>query len=295
MRDRLERHEKIMGFGHAVYRTMDPRATVLKDLAREVGARHGDERWADIFEALQETVYEQKQLWPNVDLYAAGVYHSLGIPTDLMTPLFALARMAGWTAHVREQYADNKVIRPGSTYVGPARPGLGADRGTQLAVFPVGDAPRRGALDDARARLHVGRGLVELRRLQVAERRRDLGACFLQLARNLGEALGERSRVVGRESSMSASASSNAVTTCSKAPVNAVRTSSPFSTSGVPSAATSSISAWVRSESSATNVESVSFASSGEGDPLVNASWNSVLCVSRSVWKSPIAVHSPSA
>ena len=68
---------------------------------------------------MQDTVYEQKQLWPNVDLYAAGVYHVLGIPTDLMTPIFALARMAGWTAHVREQYADNKVIRPGSTYVGP--------------------------------------------------------------------------------------------------------------------------------------------------------------------------------
>jgi len=119
VRDRLERHEKIMGFGHAVYRTMDPRATVLKALAREVGERHGDARWADIFEALQATVYEQKQLWPNVDLYAAGVYHSLGIPTDLMTPIFALARIAGWTAHVREQYADNKVIRPGSNYVGP--------------------------------------------------------------------------------------------------------------------------------------------------------------------------------
>ncbi len=83
------------------------------------GERHDDTVWADIFEAMQETVYEQKQLWPNVDLYAAGVYHVLGIPTDLMTPIFALARMAGWTAHVREQYADNKVIRPGSTYVGP--------------------------------------------------------------------------------------------------------------------------------------------------------------------------------
>ena len=117
--DRLARHEKVMGFGHAVYRTMDPRATVLKRLAREVGERHDDIVWADIFEALQATVYEQKQLWPNVDLYAAGVYHVLGIPTDLMTPLFALARMAGWTAHVREQYADNKVIRPGSEYVGP--------------------------------------------------------------------------------------------------------------------------------------------------------------------------------
>jgi citrate synthase len=115
----LERHEKVMGFGHAVYRTMDPRATVLKELAREVGERHDDTVWVDIFEALQETVYDQKQLWPNVDLYAAGVYHVLGIPTDLMTPLFALARMAGWTAHVREQYADNKVIRPGSEYVGP--------------------------------------------------------------------------------------------------------------------------------------------------------------------------------
>jgi citrate synthase len=119
VRGRLERHEKVMGFGHAVYRTMDPRATVLKQLARDVGERHGDVVWAEIFEAMQDTVYEQKQLWPNVDLYAAGVYHVLGIPTDLMTPIFALARMAGWTAHVREQYADNKVIRPGSTYVGP--------------------------------------------------------------------------------------------------------------------------------------------------------------------------------
>jgi citrate synthase len=119
VRDRLARHEKVMGFGHAVYRTMDPRATVLKQLARDVGERHGDPVWADIFEAMQDTVYEQKGLWPNVDLYAAGVYHVLGIPTDLMTPIFALARMAGWTAHVREQYADNKVIRPGSTYVGP--------------------------------------------------------------------------------------------------------------------------------------------------------------------------------
>jgi citrate synthase len=119
VRERLGRHEKVMGFGHAVYTTMDPRATVLKQLGREVGERHDDVVWSQIFEALQETVYEQRQLWPNVDLYAAGVYHVLGIPTDLMTPIFALARMAGWTAHVREQYADNKVIRPGSEYVGP--------------------------------------------------------------------------------------------------------------------------------------------------------------------------------
>jgi 2-methylcitrate synthase len=119
VRDRLERHEKIMGFGHAVYRTMDPRATVLKRLSHEVGERAGDLRWFEISEAVQETVFEQKGLWPNVDFYAASVYHVLGIPTDLMTPIFALARMAGWTANVREQYADNRVIRPGSNYVGP--------------------------------------------------------------------------------------------------------------------------------------------------------------------------------
>jgi citrate synthase len=117
--ERLQRHEKIMGFGHAVYRTMDPRATVLKRIAREAGERHDDTVWSEIFEALEETTFEQKGLYPNVDLYAAGVYHVLGVPTDLMTPIFTLARMAGWTAHVREQYADNKVIRPGSEYVGP--------------------------------------------------------------------------------------------------------------------------------------------------------------------------------
>lgn len=117
--DRLARHEKVMGFGHAVYRTMDPRATVLKRLSKEAGERHGDTTWYEISEAIERTVAEQKGLYPNVDFYAASVYHSLGIPTDLMTPIFALARMAGWTAHVREQYADNRVIRPGSDYVGP--------------------------------------------------------------------------------------------------------------------------------------------------------------------------------
>ena len=119
VRDRLANHGKIMGFGHAVYRTMDPRATVLKQMSRELGERRGEPVWTDIFEALEATTFEQKGLYPNVDLYAAGVYHVLGIPTDLMTPLFALARMAGWTAHVREQYVNNRIIRPGSEYVGP--------------------------------------------------------------------------------------------------------------------------------------------------------------------------------
>jgi citrate synthase len=120
VRDRLERRQKIMGFGHAVYRTMDPRARVLKELCRELGERRGETVWHDIFEALEATTFEQKGLYPNVDLYAAGVYHLLGIPTDLMTPLFALARMAGWTAHVREQYANNRIIRPDSDYIGPS-------------------------------------------------------------------------------------------------------------------------------------------------------------------------------
>jgi citrate synthase len=119
VRGRLESGQKIMGFGHAVYRTMDPRAAILKQLTKEVGERHGQPQWYEIFSALEETTLEQKGLYPNVDLYAAGVYHVLGIPTDLMTPLFALARTAGWTAHVREQYANNRIIRPGSEYIGP--------------------------------------------------------------------------------------------------------------------------------------------------------------------------------
>ena len=119
VRDRLARHEKIMGFGHAVYRTMDPRATVLKQMCKDLGERRDQPHWFEIYSALEETTLEQKGLYPNVDLYAAGVYHMLGIPTDLMTPLFSLARMAGWTAHVREQYANNRIIRPGSEYIGP--------------------------------------------------------------------------------------------------------------------------------------------------------------------------------
>lgn len=121
VRDRLDRGEKVMGFGHPVYRIEDPRATYLRRLSREVGERAGDTRWFEISRAIEEAVAEQKPgLFPNVDFYAASVYHSLGVPTDLMTPIFALARMAGWTAHVREQYADNRVIRPGSEYVGPS-------------------------------------------------------------------------------------------------------------------------------------------------------------------------------
>jgi citrate synthase len=119
VRDRLQRHEKIFGFGHAVYKTYDPRAQVLKRLSEEACERAGKTKLHEIAEAIEAATFEQKGLYANVDFYAAAVFHVLGIPTDLMTPVFAAARMAGWTAHVREQYADNKVIRPGSRYVGP--------------------------------------------------------------------------------------------------------------------------------------------------------------------------------
>ena len=119
VKDRLAKKQKIMGFGHRVYKTEDPRATHLRRLARELGERAGDTRWYEISARVEKVVMEEKGLYPNVDFYAASVYHSLGVPTDLMTPIFALARMAGWTAHVREQYADNRLIRPESEYIGP--------------------------------------------------------------------------------------------------------------------------------------------------------------------------------
>jgi citrate synthase len=119
IKDALARKQKIMGFGHRVYKTEDPRATHLRRLSQELGQRAGEPKWHEIAARVEKVVMDEKGLYPNVDFYAATVYHSLGIPTDLMTPIFALARMAGWTAHVREQYADNRLIRPESEYIGP--------------------------------------------------------------------------------------------------------------------------------------------------------------------------------
>src|SRR6266516_5617598 len=97
----------------------DPRATHLRRLSQELGQRTGEPKWHEIAERIEKVVMDEKGLYPNVDFYAATVYHYLGVPTDLMTPIFALARMVGWTAHVREQYADNRLIRPESEYIGP--------------------------------------------------------------------------------------------------------------------------------------------------------------------------------
>ncbi|HEX8134464.1 MAG TPA: citrate/2-methylcitrate synthase, partial [Actinomycetes bacterium] len=123
VRGQLEGKRKVMGFGHRVYKTWDPRATVLRGIAERLGRQFGDTHWYDISSRVQETVMEEKGLYPNVDFYTASVYSALGLPPDLYTPLFASSRMAGWTAHIREQYADNRLIRPDSEYVGPpARP-----------------------------------------------------------------------------------------------------------------------------------------------------------------------------
>jgi citrate synthase len=116
---KFAQHEKIMGFGHAVYRAYDPRATELKRIAKEMGTRAGTVKWVEMTERMEKAVWEQKGLYPNVDLYSASVYYTLGIPTTYFTPVFAMSRIVGWCAHVIEQYADNKLIRPRAQYVGP--------------------------------------------------------------------------------------------------------------------------------------------------------------------------------
>jgi citrate synthase len=118
VRSRLDAGQKIPGFGHRVYKTEDPRATHLRDLTRELADRTGEDRWWTVSRRVEETVFAEKGLFPNVDFYAASVYRFLGIPTDLFTAVFSMSRMAGWTAHVIEQHADNRLIRPDSEYVG---------------------------------------------------------------------------------------------------------------------------------------------------------------------------------
>ncbi|MCA1830040.1 MAG: citrate/2-methylcitrate synthase [Actinomycetota bacterium] len=119
IKQKLAHREKIMGFGHRVYKTEDPRATHLRALSKQVGEARGETKWYEISRKIEEVVMQEKGLYPNVDFYAASVYYSLGIPVDLFTPVFAASRTAGWTAHVREQYSDNRLIRPESDYVGP--------------------------------------------------------------------------------------------------------------------------------------------------------------------------------
>ncbi len=115
----LAHHQRFMGFGHRVYKGEDPRAKHLKRLAQEVGDASGERQWLAISERLKDAVWSAKQLYVNVDFYSASLLHCLGIPTELFTTMFACARVSGWSAHILEQLADNRLIRPLSRYTGP--------------------------------------------------------------------------------------------------------------------------------------------------------------------------------
>ena len=117
--DCLAQKRKIMGIGHRVYKVLDPRAPHLKRMAQILSSKLGDPKWIQMSERIAEIMLTEKNLHANVDFYSATVYYSLGIPTDLFTPIFAIARTSGWTAHVLEQLADNRLIRPQSVYTGP--------------------------------------------------------------------------------------------------------------------------------------------------------------------------------
>lgn len=119
---RLSRKEKIPGFGHRVYRTVDPRAVHLRSMARDLGRRVGEPHWFQMSERIEAVVESAKGLNPNVDFYSASTYHALGIPIALFTPVFAVSRCAGWTAHVLEQLSNNRLIRPRAEYTGPPVP-----------------------------------------------------------------------------------------------------------------------------------------------------------------------------
>jgi citrate synthase len=122
VRGKLQRKEKIPGFGHRVYTTEDPRATHLREMSREMGARAGVPEWFAMSERIEALVKGEKKLNPNVDFYSASTCYTMGIPVELYTPIFAVSRMSGWTAHVLEQLANNRLIRPRADYTGPAYP-----------------------------------------------------------------------------------------------------------------------------------------------------------------------------
>lgn len=122
VRGKLARKEKIPGFGHRVYTTEDPRATHLRQMSRELGRQAGNTRWFDMSERIEQLVKAEKKLYANVDFYSASTYYTMGIALDLYTPIFAVSRISGWTAHVLEQYANNRLIRPRAEYTGPRHP-----------------------------------------------------------------------------------------------------------------------------------------------------------------------------
>jgi citrate synthase len=119
LEDALASKKKIMGFGHRVYKTEDPRSVWLRRFSKEVGEERGETRWFEILERLRELMFASKKLYPNVDYYSGSVYYQMSIPLDLFTPIFAVSRISGWTGHILEQYANNRLIRPRAEYIGP--------------------------------------------------------------------------------------------------------------------------------------------------------------------------------
>ncbi|MFN6963808.1 MAG: citrate/2-methylcitrate synthase [Pyrinomonadaceae bacterium] len=115
----LAEKRKIMGIGHAVYKTEDPRATWLRKFARQMGEKKGEMKWFEMSQRIEQLMHEKKGMFPNVDFYSASTYYLMGIPLDLYTPIFAVSRISGWTGHILEQYANNKLIRPRAEYIGP--------------------------------------------------------------------------------------------------------------------------------------------------------------------------------
>jgi len=122
VRAKLARKVKIPGFGHRVYHTEDPRATHLRRMSKELGEKAGNTRWFEMSRRIEQLVTSEKKLFANVDFYSASTYYTLGIDIDLFTPIFAVSRISGWTAHCLEQYANNRLIRPRTDYIGPQHP-----------------------------------------------------------------------------------------------------------------------------------------------------------------------------
>ncbi|HTZ97671.1 MAG TPA: citrate synthase [Terriglobales bacterium] len=118
----LAQKKKVPGFGHRVYHTEDPRATHLRSMSRDLGTSSGQPKWFQYSQAIEQFIKSDKKLNANVDFYSASTYHTLGIDVDLFTPVFAVSRISGWTAHVIEQLDDNRLIRPRADYIGPAYP-----------------------------------------------------------------------------------------------------------------------------------------------------------------------------
>jgi citrate synthase len=118
VRDRLSEKRKIPGFGHRVYRCEDPRVAILRKYAERITDKAGDTRYFEITREVEKAVLANTRVFANVDLYTASLYHAMGLPLDLFTPIFAISRTVGWTAHILEQWSNNRLIRPRAHYVG---------------------------------------------------------------------------------------------------------------------------------------------------------------------------------